>query len=912
MKSLKQIALFLALAFPASCIFGATYQVSSIADLRTRINSAVAGDVIVMANGVYTATSSIGISRVGTAANPITIRAAIIGGVELTGTSGYGFSANSGAAHVHIQGFKFTHQSGRNSINNGATFIRFTRNVFECTGDGNYLVISGHDAQVDYNEFRNKSTVGNMIDVRGSGSQIARRVWIHHNYFHDFTSAGENGAETIRFGLSGLSLSTGNGLIEHNFFIRCRGENEMISNKSSGNTYRYNTVLDSAGAEISQRHGNDCLYYGNYMRNTAGIRVYGDRHLIFSNYLESNTIGVNMGNGDGDVYNGAALTAHDRPDDNVVVFNTFVNNNTHYQMGGRSGGLGSTNTTVANNIFQGGGSMASISSSGPYTGSWTGNIRWQTSSAGNMPSSGYTNINPQLVRDANQIYHLQAGSPAIDTAVGSYPFVTVDQDGQPRDANPDKGADEFSNAPIVARILSAEDVGPSAGLTVQTSAPSFNPPGGQFASAQQVTITTATAGATIRYTTDGSDPSRTNGTVYAGPVTLASSATLKAIAYKDGETDSAITSDSYVIGRFFFEAEALTRTSTPGVATAPNNDVNNSGGVWIALNATAAGQWVEYTLPDIPAGAYRLAMKYKQHTDRGVLSLAVNGTTLGSQLNQYSTTTAYPEVAFGVVTLATSGNQIVRLTSVGPGGSGSYKLSSDTFTLDPVPLPTITAIADQSVPVNTATGAISFTIGGGENPPGAMTLEKESSNTALVPLSGIVFGGSGANRTVTVTPAPNKFGEAEITVSVNDAGAIATRTFSVSVTATPSQAWRITHFGSAANTGNAADTADPDSDGVVNLLEFALDGDPNVAHVSVLPVSAREGGEFVLTYSRRKDAIEELTFLVEAADGPGGTWSPDEVVQEIVVGDGSIETVKARVEINDAKQKYLRLRVTRK
>jgi len=42
-----------------------------------------------------------------------------------------------------------------------------------------------------------------MIDVRGVGSQIAQRVWVHDNYFHDFTNPGANGAETIRFGLSG-------------------------------------------------------------------------------------------------------------------------------------------------------------------------------------------------------------------------------------------------------------------------------------------------------------------------------------------------------------------------------------------------------------------------------------------------------------------------------------------------------------------------------------------------------------------------------------------------------------------------------------------------------------------------------------------------------------------------------------
>jgi hypothetical protein len=130
-------------------------------------------------------------------------------------------------------------------------------------------------------------------------------------------------------------------------------------------------------------------------------------------------------------------------------------------MGGRMDGLGSSNTIVANNIFQGGGSMATISSSTPYTGTWSGNLRWQTSSAGNMPASGYTNVNPLLAADASGILHLQPGSPAIGAAKGTYPFVLTDMDGQSRDGNPDIGADEFSSAPITARILSTNDVGPN-------------------------------------------------------------------------------------------------------------------------------------------------------------------------------------------------------------------------------------------------------------------------------------------------------------------------------------------------------------------------------------------------------------------------------------------------------------------
>ena len=455
----------LAAAFSASA---ATYYVNSISALTTRINAAVAGDEIVVSNGVYTTTASLGISRAGTAGNRILIRAETVGGVEIAGT--HGFSFNSGAAYVTVQGFKFTHANSIN-LTTSAHHCRLTRNIIELNiaagTDVSYVNISGDDMEVDRNELRNKSTLGNMLDITGTGGQVARRLWVHHNYFHDFTSPGGNGAETIRWGLSGLSLSTGDGLCEYNLFIRCDGENEMISNKSSGNTYRYNTVIDAR--EISQRHGNDCFYYGNYLRNSEGIRVYGDRHKIFNNYFETNSVGLNMGNGDGDVYNGALLTAHDRPDDNVVVFNTFIGNNTHYQMGGRTGGLGSSNTVVANNLFIGGGNMAGISSSAPYTGSWSNNLRWNTSSAGNMPASAYTNVNPLLAKDANGVYHLQAGSPAINagqaavdyySAVVSFASITNDMDGQVRDANKDIGADEFSIAPVSVRLLTTNDVGP--------------------------------------------------------------------------------------------------------------------------------------------------------------------------------------------------------------------------------------------------------------------------------------------------------------------------------------------------------------------------------------------------------------------------------------------------------------------
>ena len=95
--------------------------------------------------------------------------------------------------------------------------------------------------------------------------------------------------------------------------------------------------------------------------------------------------------------------------------------------------------------------------------------------------------------------------------------------------------------------------------------------------------------------------------------------------------------------------------------------------------------------------------------------------------------------------------------------------------------PTISDIADQSTNEDTATSAISFTVGDVETSAGDLTLSGSSSNTPLVPNANIVFGGSDANRTVTITPATNQHGMATITVTVSDGTASSSDTFTLTV-----------------------------------------------------------------------------------------------------------------------------------
>ena len=79
------------------------------------------------------------------------------------------------------------------------------------------------------------------------------------------------------------------------------------------------------------------------------------------------------------------------------------------------------------------------------------------------------------------------------------------------------------------------------------AAPTFSPSGGTYTSAQGVSIATATSGATIRYTTDGTLPTATQGTVYTGAIAVTTTTTLRAIAYQSSWADSAVTSATYTL-----------------------------------------------------------------------------------------------------------------------------------------------------------------------------------------------------------------------------------------------------------------------------------------------------------------------------------------------------------------------------
>ncbi len=105
-----------------------------------------------------------------------------------------------------------------------------------------------------------------------------------------------------------------------------------------------------------------------------------------------------------------------------------------------------------------------------------------------------------------------------------------------------------------------------------------------------------------------------------------------------------------------------------------------------------------------------------------------------------------------------------------------------TLTVTSVPdAPTITAIAPQNTPEDTPR-TVSFTIGDVDTPLGTLAVQATSSNAGLVPAGGFTFGGTGAARTVLITPAADASGAATITISVSDGSTTTPAAFTLTVT----------------------------------------------------------------------------------------------------------------------------------
>ncbi len=206
-------------------------------------------------------------------------------------------------------------------------------------------------------------------------------------------------------------------------------------------------------------------------------------------------------------------------------------------------------------------------SSNPYTGAITINDTTTIKAraykdgmtASDIASATYTIQPPPQV--ATPSFSPAAGTfvNSVDVTIncdtdGANIYYTTDGSDPDESSNPYTGAFTINDTTIIkARAykdgMTASDIA-SATYTIQpppqVATPSFSPAAGTFVNSVDVTISCDTAGASIYYTTDGSDPDESSNP-YTGTITINDTTTIKARAYKDGMTASDIASATYTI-----------------------------------------------------------------------------------------------------------------------------------------------------------------------------------------------------------------------------------------------------------------------------------------------------------------------------------------------------------------------------
>jgi hypothetical protein len=125
----------------------------------------------------------------------------------------------------------------------------------------------------------------------------------------------------------------------------------------------------------------------------------------------------------------------------------------------------------------------------------------------------------------------------------------------------------------------------------------------------------------------------------------------------------------------------------------------------------------------------------------------------------------------------------------------------------------------------------------------------------------------------------------------------------------PQQSWRRQNFAASEwnNDAISGDTADPDGDGISNLLERAFGGNPKLGEKNLLPAVDESGPHFSITYRRSKAATDLAYTVQESLDLSPDSWTPAVGTASVLTDDGSVQVMRFTVPAGNDAKKFLRL-----
>ena len=274
--------------------------VHNATELQGAITKVKPGDKVIMANGIWK-DIQIKFYGKGTKEKPIMLKAETAGKVSIEGAS----DLKLGGEYIEVKDLCF-----KNGYTPSKSVIQFKINdekfanhctVSNCVIDeftqpnrevsDHWVEFWGINNQLDHCNIIGKSNFGSTVWVFLDGNEhINNYHQIINNHFGPRPRKGGPHGETIQIGESETSMTPSYTNVANNFFDRCNGEVEVISNKSNYNTYRNNVFFESEGSLVI-RHGNYCTIDGNvFIGNDnsefiGGIRVINTGHWITNNYF---------------------------------------------------------------------------------------------------------------------------------------------------------------------------------------------------------------------------------------------------------------------------------------------------------------------------------------------------------------------------------------------------------------------------------------------------------------------------------------------------------------------------------------------------------------------------------------------------------------------------------------------------
>lgn len=390
-----------------------------------------AGDEVIVRDGTYN--EAVSITKSGSAAGYITVKAEHPGEALIRPPAGYGYSVNVGGNYVIVDGFdiKGPTVEGHGVQVNYTHHVKILNNIVHDSGASGIQFNWSDFITIEGNETYNNAKLGWFSGisiyenraVSGTGDTSEFRTIVRNNISHD------------NFQTTGL-YTDGNGIIIDDF-------NSTHDTSHPGYTFKTlvegNVVYDNGGKGIA-------VHWSNYVtarNNTA---------------YHNNTDNKNTATWRGEF--SQQDSAHNIWVNNVAVANTATNsNNTAIGFYGNN-----SDTQWVNNItYNGTAGQPSINVQG-----------------GNSISSSTNKlgVNPQFVDPANGDFHLKAGSPGIDSGTGAYGLAGTDNDGNDRTVGTvDIGAYEYAsggggstNTPPVAKADSGFSAKVGTALTIDDAA----------------------------------------------------------------------------------------------------------------------------------------------------------------------------------------------------------------------------------------------------------------------------------------------------------------------------------------------------------------------------------------------------------------------------------------------------------